>query len=128
MAPTQVQCKPGPRPARLYPDTRDLGASLCDQSAQRQTLLATARLFNEVPEVVKADRSEVVGHGNRPGDKLNAAARIDWWQDLLTTHGWREVSRRSLAAQGLYDFQRPGKIGTQVECHLRENWSLPLCL
>lgn len=115
VAPTQVQCKQEHPAGVCYTLTQGTWAHpYVISPAQRQILLDTARLFNEVPEVVKPDRSEVVRDGSRPGDKLNAAATVEWWQNLLTTHGWRDVSRRTLIGKGVYYFQRPGKTGYQT--------------
>jgi hypothetical protein len=116
VAPTALQCKPEhPVGARYHVVQGSWGEPRALSPAQRQVLLAGARTFNEVPEQIQADRSEVApGTGTRPGDRLNADADASWWTALLTTHGWRDVSRPSLARQGLSYFQRPGKTGTQA--------------
>jgi hypothetical protein len=115
VAPTAAQCKPEHPAGRAYSLTQGTWAHPYVMSpAQRQVLLDTARLFNEVPDAAPRDRSEALGDGTRPGDKLNAAATIEWWQDFLAEHGWRDVSRRGLQAQGIYYFQRPGKTGYQA--------------
>jgi hypothetical protein len=39
---------------------------------------------------------------------------MEWWTDLLTRHGWRDVSRSGLRrGKGIAYFQRPGKVGRE---------------
>jgi P4 family phage/plasmid primase-like protien len=87
-------------------------------SAQRQALLTLARSFNEVPEKVRPGPRERTGTGQLPGDVLNGAADATWWSELLTQHGWKDVSRSGLRSQGITYWQRPGKIGREPSATL----------
>jgi len=114
VAPTQIRCKSEHPEGAIYQVVHGTWARPLEISAaQRQILLDAARVFNEVPEKTIRDRSEVSCDGARPGDRLNAHADAEWWQGLLTRHGWRDVSRPGLKAHGIYYFQRPGKVGRE---------------
>jgi putative DNA primase/helicase len=113
VAPTSMQCKPEHPEGVPYRVVQgDWARPLEISAAQRQTLLDCAAAFNEVPDVIRGE-GLAFGEGDRPGDRMNTQADVDWWQDLLTKHGWREVSRPGLRAHGVYYFQRPGKVGRQ---------------
>jgi hypothetical protein len=77
---------------------------------QRKVLLDVARSFNAVPENIVGAEHGPWPHG-RPGDVLNEQADRAWWHDLLTRHGWRDVSRPGLLGKSISSFQRPGKVG-----------------
>jgi hypothetical protein len=114
VAPTQMRCKPEHPPGVPYRVVHGRWEHPYEISPeQRQTLLESARAFNEVPEKVARDGHGRVGEGERPGDLLNAEATAEWWEALLSHHGWRDVSRPGWKAQGLWYFQRPGKLGRQ---------------
>jgi hypothetical protein len=115
VAPTAMRCKPEHPDGGCYHLVHGSWAHPYTLSnAQRQALIDAARLFNEVPEKEPHDRSEVFTGATRPGDRLNVEADITWWQDLLTKHGWRDVSRPGLRSKGISSFQRPGKTGFQA--------------
>ena len=114
VAPTQMRCKPEHPPGVPYQVVHGRWEHPLEISAaQRQILLESAQAFNEVPARVAHDGHRRVGEGERPGDRLNTAATAEWWEDLLSHHGWRDVSRPGLKAQGIWYFQRPGKVGRQ---------------
>jgi hypothetical protein len=114
VAPTAIRCKPEhPKGARytLVQGSWDHPQEI--SAEQRQLLLEVACSFNEVPEKVAHEKHLRPTNGTRPGDMLNEQADLDWWQDLLSRHDWREVSRPGLASRGVYYFQRPGKVGRE---------------
>jgi hypothetical protein len=116
VAPTAIHCKPEhPREACYHVVQGRWDHPQVLSPAQRQVLIDAARAFNEVPEKVRHDSSEMAsGVGTRPGDRLNTDADAAWWTDLLTTHGWRDVSPTGVRRKGLVYFQRPGKRGKQA--------------
>jgi putative DNA primase/helicase len=110
VAPTRVAWKPDRPPKAGYRLTQGTWAQPQVISPdQRHTLLGACRVFNEVPAAIVDARPRGPGEGTRPGDTLNEAADSAWWRDLLTRHGWKDVSRSG--RQGLVYFQRPGKVG-----------------
>lgn len=114
VTPTAIQCKPEHPPGVPYRLIHGHWATpLTISTEQRQQLIDLARLYNEVPEKTTTDIDARSGTGDRPGDRLNTQADIAWWQELLTKHGWRDVSRGGLRSRGVYYFQRPGKIGAE---------------
>jgi hypothetical protein len=116
VAPTQVRCKPEHPEGACYRLVQGRWEHPQEISApQRQTLLEVARSFNEVPEKVVGTKqnTSTPGNGSRPGDVLNELVDVDWWQDLLARHDWRDVSHPGWASRGVYYFQRPGKIGRE---------------
>jgi P4 family phage/plasmid primase-like protien len=117
VAPTAIRCKVEHPEGATYRLLQGSWAHPLEISpAQRQTLLTIAKLYTEVPEHTAREPhgSAAAGAaGTRPGDRLNEQADIDWWQDLLCRHGWRDVSRPGLVSRGIYYFQRPGKVGRE---------------
>ena len=114
VAPTQIRCKEEHADGACYRLVHGTWAHpQVISPEQRQILLDTARRYTEVPEKVAADPFEHTT-GTRPGDVLNERADIAWWQDLLTRHGWHDVSRPGWARRDVYYFQRPGKVGHDV--------------
>jgi hypothetical protein len=113
VAPTSIHCKPEHPPGAAYSlEQGDWRQPYAISPAQRQVLLEAARALNEVPEKLP-HASTGSGAEDRPGDRLNAHADLDWWTALLTRHGWRDVSRPGLQRAGIAYFQRPGKFGKQ---------------
>ena len=114
VAPTTIRCKDEHADGACYRLVHGTWAQPQGISPeQRQILLDVARRYTEVPEKVAAEPGAPTT-GTRPGDVLNARADIAWWQDLLTRHGWHDVSRPGWARRGVYYFQRPGKAGHAV--------------
>jgi putative DNA primase/helicase len=115
VAPTCIHCKPEHPKGIAYTLVQGAWTQLHDISpAQRQVLLEIARSFNEVPEKVHTTPRERTGNTRLPGDCLNEVAEADWWADLLTRHGWKDVSRPGLRrGKGIVYFQRPGKVGRE---------------
>jgi hypothetical protein len=114
VTPTQIRCKEAHADGACYTLLKGTWASPQVLSpAQRQILLDVARRYTEVPEKVATEPFEHTT-GTRPGDVLNDRADSAWWQDLLTRHGWRDVSRPGWARRGVWYFQRPGKAGHAV--------------
>lgn len=113
VAPTMLAWKPEHPAGAAYTLTQGNWTHPYEISAeQRSILLACARGLNEVPMHVVAHQARGT-QGDRPGDRLNARADIDWWRELLLRHDWHEVSRPGLASRGVYYFQRPGKVGRE---------------
>ena len=114
IAPTSIRCKPEHPEGATYHVTHGDWAHLLEISPeQRQILLDVCRAFNEVPGKEAKETHGKPANGTRPGDLLNARADLDWWQELLTRHDWRDVSRPGLASRGITYWQRPGKIGRE---------------
>jgi hypothetical protein len=115
VSPTAIQCKPTHPAGVAYTVVQgDWRQVQVLSPAQRHVLIDAARAFNEVPERIASDRRAIhPDTGNRPGDRLNALADLDWWTTLLTTHGWRDVTRPGASRKGVTTFQRPGKYGRQ---------------
>jgi hypothetical protein len=112
VAPTAMQCKPEHPVGVAYTLVQGSWTQTHEISpAQRQALIDVARSFNEMPDKVHVAPRERTGNRSLPGDSLNEAADVTWWEALLTRHGWRDVSRPSLRAQGVTYWQRPGKTG-----------------
>jgi hypothetical protein len=110
VAPTRVAWKPDRPTDATYRLTQGTWAHPQVISPdQRATLLEACRVLNEVPAAIVDARPRAPGEGTRPGDTLNEEADRAWWRDLLTRHGWKDVSRPG--RQGLAFFQRPGKVG-----------------
>src|SRR5262249_42275832 len=94
VTPTAIRCKPEhPEAARytLVQGRWDHPQEISPE--QRQILLDVARSFTELSEKIAPEKHGRPISGNRPGDLLNERANIEWWQDLLSQHDWREVSR-----------------------------------
>lgn len=118
VAPTQIRCKPT-HPAGV-PYTLVQGSwaqPLTISPEQRRQLLALAASFNEVPRQVIHPAGRGIP-GTRPGEVLGERVDHTWWHDLLTRHGWKDVSRAGLARQGITYWQRPGKTGRQPSATL----------
>jgi hypothetical protein len=118
VAPTQIRCKPthpAGVPYRLVQG--NWATPLTISPEQRLKLLELAASFNEVPSQV-IHPAGTGTPGTRPGDVLGERVDPTWWQDLLTRHGWRDVSRSGLARQGITSWQRPGKTGRQPSATL----------
>ena len=114
VAPTQMRCKPEHPPGVPYQVVHGRWEHPLEISAaQRQILLESAQAFNEVPERVAPTSHDRGGEGERPGDRLGAEATAAWWEESLARYGWRDVSRPGLRSQGIWYFQRPGKVGRQ---------------
>ena len=114
IAPTSIRCKPEHPDGATYHVTHGDWAHLFEISPeQRQILLDVCRAFNEVPGKEAKETHGKPANGTRPGNLLNARADLDWWQELLTRHDWRDVSRPGLASRGITYWQRPGKIGRE---------------
>ena len=112
VAPTRVAWKPDRPPEAGYRLTQGTWAHPHVISPdQRHTLLEACRVLNEVPAALVDARPRRPGEGTRPGDTLNEEADSAWWCDLLTRHGWKDISRLGRHGQGLRYFQRPGKVG-----------------
>jgi hypothetical protein len=119
VAPTSFQSKPDHPVGVAYTLVQGDWTQLHEISpAQRQALLAIARTFNEVPDTVRPGPRRRTGNGQLPGDALNQRADTAWWHDLLTKHGWRDVSRPGLRARGITYWQRPGKTGREPSATL----------
>jgi hypothetical protein len=115
VAPTAIHCKPEHPVGVAYRlEHGDWAHPLKLSANQRRVLIEMASSFNEVPEKIIGRHAISPGDGSRPGDLLNAQADLDWWRELLTRHGWRDVSRWGLRSQGVSYFQRPGKTGYQL--------------
>jgi hypothetical protein len=118
VAPTQIRCKPT-HPAGV-PYTLVQGSwaqPLVISPDQRRQLLEVAASFNEVPSTV-VHPAGTGTPGTRPGDVLGERVDLVWWHDLLTRHGWRDVSRTGLRSTGIVYYQRPGKTGRQPSATL----------
>jgi hypothetical protein len=116
--PTQIHCKPthpAGVPYRLVQG--NWATPLTISPDQRRHLLEVATILTEVPRQV-IHPAGTGTPGTRPGDVLGARVDHTWWHDLLTRHGWRDVSRSGLAAQGITYWQRPGKTGRQPSATL----------
>ena len=114
VAPTQIRCKEEHAEGACYRLVHGTWAHpQIISPEQRQILLDVARRYTEVPEKMAGEGVEHTT-GTRPGDGLNERADSAWWQDLLTRHGWHDVSRPGWARRGVYYFQRPGKVGHDV--------------
>jgi hypothetical protein len=115
VSPTSIRCKPEHPEGAAYTLIQGDWTQPHEISpAQRQALIDIARSFNEVPEKVHTAPRERTSNPRLPGDCLNEAADTDWWTDLLTRHGWKDVSRPGLRGKGLRYWQRPGKVGREL--------------
>jgi putative DNA primase/helicase len=113
IAPTAIRCKPEhPAGATYHVVQRDWAHLLTISQDQRKALLDVAKSLTEVPDRLapgQTTRAADGTQGPRPGDVLNEQADRDWWDDLLTRHDWRNVSRGGGGSRGITYFQRPGK-------------------
>jgi putative DNA primase/helicase len=112
VAPTRVRWKPERPDGSCYRLTQGTWAEPRTISpAQRNILMETCAHFNEVPTKVIEWHPPGPTTGQRPGDLLREQADLAWWSDLLTRHGWRDLSSPGMRAHGVAAFRRPGKVG-----------------